>query len=174
MLILGKQKKTLSGFSTASILPHAGFIYYHPIVQSLPPELRNKAARIIAAKCTLAARVDSLHQSQDGSIGESLATQVRQKIDKLLEPPPVKDKKPLPKPLDKASKKRGGRRVRKQKERLGMTELRKKANRMNFGELQEDIMQNNMGFTLGQAKSETIAGGGRIRASVVDNKTRIR
>jgi U4/U6 small nuclear ribonucleoprotein PRP31 len=164
----------LSGFSTAAVLPHAGFIYYHPIVQGLPPDLRQKAARIIAGKCTLAARVDSLHQSLDGSIGESLAEQIKQKIDKMLEPPPVKDKKALPKPLDKASKKRGGRRARKLKERLGMTDLRKKTNRMNFGELQEDVMQTHIGFTLGQAKSETIAGGGRIRASVIDQKTRVR
>jgi len=174
VLVLGKQKKTLAGFSTAAVLPHAGFIYYHPIVQSLPQDLRQKAARIIAGKCTLAARVDSLHQSLDGAIGESLANQVKQKIDKLLEPPPVKDKKALPKPLDKASKKRGGKRVRKLKERMGTTELRKRTNRMNFGELQEDVMQEHMGFTLGQAKSETIAGGGRIRASVIDNKTRVR
>lgn len=58
--------------------------------------------------------------------------------------------KALPKPLDKASKKRGGRRVRKMKERLGMTDIRKKANRMNFGELEEDIMQEKMGFGVGQ------------------------
>lgn len=36
------------------------------------------------------------------------------------------------------------------KERLGMTDLRKKANRMNFGELGEDVMQDNIGFDLGQ------------------------
>jgi U4/U6 small nuclear ribonucleoprotein PRP31 len=52
-LFSGKQKKTLSGFSTAAIMPHAGFIYYHPLVQSLPPEHRRKAARVIAAKCKL-------------------------------------------------------------------------------------------------------------------------
>jgi U4/U6 small nuclear ribonucleoprotein PRP31 len=141
---LGKQKKTLSGFSTAAAKPHAGFIFYHPIVQTLPPDLRTKAARIIAGKCTLAARADALHSALDGSIGESLAVQVKQKIDKMLEPPPVKDKKALPKPLDKASKKRGGKRARKLKERLGMTELRKRQNRMNFGELQEDVMQEHM------------------------------
>lgn len=61
----------------------------------------------------------------------------------------IKKFQPLPKPLDKASKKRGGKRVRKQKELLKATELRKKANRMNFGELQEDVMQDHLGFTLG-------------------------
>jgi len=66
--------------------------------------------------------------------------------------------------LDKASKKRGGKRVRKQKELLKATELRKKANRMTFGELQEDVMQDHLGFTLGQASSSSLPVGSRIRA----------
>jgi len=173
LLVLGKQKKTLHGFSSSTLPSHAGFIYYHPIVQSLREELRRKAARIIAAKCTLAARVDSLHDARDGSVGDNLAMQINQKIEKMLEPPPVKSQKALPKPLDKSSKKRGGRRVRKMKERSGMTELRRKENRMNFGELQEDVMQDHIGFTLGQAVSGSAAGG-RIRAAVVDNRTRVR
>ncbi len=36
--------------------------------------------------------------------------EVQKKIDKLLEPPPVKALKPLPKPDDPIRKKRGGRR----------------------------------------------------------------
>lgn len=36
--------------------------------------------------------------------------EVQKKIDKLLEPPPVKAPKPLPKPDDPIRKKRGGRR----------------------------------------------------------------
>jgi U4/U6 small nuclear ribonucleoprotein PRP31 len=80
----------------------------------------------------------------------------------------------LPKPLDKASKKRGGKRVRKQKELQKATELRKKANRMTFGELQEDVMQDHLGFTLGQASSKSLPVGSRIRASMVDNKTRVK
>lgn len=127
----------------------------------------------MAAKTTLAARVDSLHESSDGSLGKNLFEQIKQKIEKMLEPPPVKSVKPLPKPLDKASKKRGGRRVRKMKERLGLTELRKKANRMNFGDLAEDVIQENMGFSLGQAVSGP-SGGGRIRAAALDPKSRAR
>jgi U4/U6 small nuclear ribonucleoprotein PRP31 len=174
LLVLGKQKKTLSGFSSSAILPHSGFVFFHPIVQSLPPDLRSKAARLVANQCTLASRADALHESADGHIGDFLLDKINQKIEKMLEPPPVKQQKALPKPLDKASKKRGGRRMRKQKERMGATDLRKKANRVNFGELQEDVMQTNMGFTLGQVGSKSLAGGGRIRASVVDNKTRVR
>uniref|UniRef100_A0A7E4VU13 U4/U6 small nuclear ribonucleoprotein Prp31 n=1 Tax=Panagrellus redivivus TaxID=6233 RepID=A0A7E4VU13_PANRE len=172
--ILGKQKRALAGFSTASILPHAGFIYFHQRVQTLPPDYRNKATKIIAAKCTLAVRTDGLHHSPDGAVGRQLLEEVQKKIEKMLEPPPVKNQKALPKPIDKSSKKRGGRRVRKQKEMTGMTELRRKTNRINFGELQEDVSQEHMGFTLGQAASSSLAGGGRIRSNIVDNKTRVK
>lgn len=37
LLVLGAQKKTLSGFSSTAILPHTGFIYYSSIVQDTPP-----------------------------------------------------------------------------------------------------------------------------------------
>lgn len=119
ILVLGAQKNTLSGFSSTAILPHTGFVYYSSLVQSLPVDLRKKAARLVAAKCTLAARVDSVHASNDGAIGQKFADEISSKLDKWIEPPPVKNVKALPKPLDQASKKRGGRRVRKMKERLG-------------------------------------------------------
>lgn len=64
---------------------------------------RQKAARLLAAKTTLASRVDFIHESSDGSIGKSLFEQIKQKIEKMLEPPPVKAAKPLPKPLDKVN-----------------------------------------------------------------------
>lgn len=53
----------------------------------------------------------------------------------MLEPPPVKFIKPLPKPIDPGRKKRGGKRVRKMKERYAITEFRKQANRMNFADV---------------------------------------
>ena len=34
--VLGAQKRTLAGFSSAAILPHTGFIYYSDIVQMTP------------------------------------------------------------------------------------------------------------------------------------------
>ncbi|CAJ0578150.1 unnamed protein product, partial [Mesorhabditis spiculigera] len=173
ILVLGAQKRALSGFSSAHVNPHTGFLFYHPVIQTLPPDVRKKMARKLAAKVTLVARVDSLHEEPDGAYGRDMTEQMRTKIQKELEPPPVKSQKALPKPLDKASKKRGGRRVRKMKERLGMTDLRKQANRMNFGQLSEDITQDEIGFGLGQIKTGSVTGG-RIRAGVVDNKTRVR
>jgi U4/U6 small nuclear ribonucleoprotein PRP31 len=62
LLLLGQQKKTLSGFSTTQVIPHTGYIYYSDLVQKLPPDLRRIVARIVANKCSLAARIDSAHQ----------------------------------------------------------------------------------------------------------------
>ncbi|KAI0207653.1 U4/U6 small nuclear ribonucleoprotein Prp31 [Lamellibrachia satsuma] len=169
ILLLGAQKRTLSGFSTTAIIPHAGFIYYSDLAQKTPPDMRRKTSRLVAAKCTLAARVDSFHESSDGTVGDSLLAEIEQKIEKWLEPPPVKTVKPLPAPIEPTRKKRGGRRYRKMKERLGMTEVRKAANRMNFGEIEDDAYQEDLGFSLGTlGKSRS----GRIRGPPVDSKTK--
>lgn len=64
----------------------------------------------MASKCTLAARVDSFHESVDGKIGDQLRAEIEQKLDKLQEPPPVKQVKALPAPIEVPKKKRGGRR----------------------------------------------------------------
>lgn len=98
-------------------------------------DLRRKAARLVASKSMLAARVDACHESTDGHIGQSLRDEIEKKLDKLQEPPPVKFIKPLPKPIDPGRKKRGGKRVRKMKERYAITEFRKHANRMNFADV---------------------------------------
>lgn len=171
ILLLGAQKRTLSGFSSTAILPHTGFIYNSEAVQKLPPDLRRKASRQVAAKTALAARVDSFHESVAGKVGEDLRSEIEGKFDKWQEPPPVKMVKPLPAPIDQPRKKRGGRRARKMKERLGLTELRKQANRMNFGEIEEDAYQEDLGFslgTMGKGKS------GKVRGPPVDSKTKAR
>jgi U4/U6 small nuclear ribonucleoprotein PRP31 len=171
ILLLGQQKKVLSGFSTHQVIPHTGYIYYSDLVQNLPSDLRRKVARILASKCTLAARVDSFHESRDGSLGNHFRSEVNMRIEKLQEPPAVKQVKALPVPLEQAKTKRGGRRARKMKERLGLTELRKQANRMTFGEIEEDAYQEDLSFSMGQIGK---AGSGRIRAAQVDSKTKAR
>ncbi|CAG9861885.1 unnamed protein product [Phyllotreta striolata] len=171
VLLLGQQKKSLSGFSQTTMLPHTGFIYYSEIVQNTPPDMRRKAARLVATKCTLAARVDACHESSDGRIGTQLRDEIERKLDKLQEPPPVKFVKPLPKPIDQSKKKRGGKRVRKMKERYAITEFRKHANRMNFADIEDDAYQEDLGYTRGTIGK---AGTGRIRLPQVDEKTKVR
>ena len=75
-----------------------------------PQDLRKKAARLVSAKCALASRVDACHESQSGSVGEAMRTDIEGKLDKLQEPPPVKQVKALPAPIEQQRKKRGGRR----------------------------------------------------------------
>ncbi|KAH1180848.1 hypothetical protein KIL84_001782 [Mauremys mutica] len=147
IMLLGAQRKTLSGFSSTSVLPHTGYIYHSDIVQSLPPDLRRKAARLVAAKCTLAARVDSFHESPEGKVGYDLKEEIERKFDKWQEPPPVKQ------------------------ERLGLTEIRKQANRMSFGEIEEDAYQEDLGFSLGHLGK---SGSGRVRQTQVNEATKAR
>nr|XP_006643230.1 PREDICTED: U4/U6 small nuclear ribonucleoprotein Prp31 [Lepisosteus oculatus] len=171
LMLLGAQRRSLSGFSSTSLLPHTGYIYHSDIVQSLPPDLRRKAARLVSAKCTLASRVDSFHESSDGKVGYDLKEEIERKFDKWQEPPPVKQVKPLPAPLDGQRKKRGGRRYRKMKERLGLTEIRKHANRMTFAEIEDDAYQEDLGFSLGQLGK---SGSGRVRQAQVNEATKAR
>lgn len=46
-------------------------------------DLRRKAARLVATKSTLAARVDAAHESLDGHIGLTLKEDIEKKLDKL-------------------------------------------------------------------------------------------
>ena len=169
--VLGSQRRSLSGFSTTAIMPHTGFVFHTDLVQTAPPDLRRKAARLVANKCSIAARVDAAHAGTDGSIGRQYREKIERQLDKLQEPPPVKTIKPLAAPIDQPQKKRGGKRIRKLKERLVITDLRKQANRMNFGEIEDDAYQNDLGFTTGQMGK---SGTGKIRAPGVDEKTKVR
>merc|ERR1719312_387096 len=170
--LLGQQKKVSTGFSSTSQLPHTGYVYYTQLVQDCAPDIRRKVARLVGAKVTLAARVDSFHQNSDGSLGGEYKEEILKKIDKLQEPPAVKAVRALPAPVDAPRKKRGGRRVRQMKERYAMTELRKQANRMTFGELEEDLYQNDLSYTRGNIGKGGIGGG--IRGAQVDERTKVR
>ena len=168
VLVLGQTKKTLSGFSSSQAMPHTGILFYSDMVQTLPKEYRRKSAKLLAAKCTLAARVDACHQATDGSIGLGFLDEINLKIEKMQEAPPCIRNKALPRPDDEPRKKRGGRRVRKMKEKTAVTELRRRANRVNFAQLEEDTLQDNLGFSLGNVNKE---GSGKVRGAVIDKKT---
>ncbi|CAF3593161.1 unnamed protein product [Rotaria sp. Silwood1] len=134
-------------------------------------DLRVRVARLVACKITLAARIDSFHESPNGEQGKFLLSEIERRLEKLQEPPPVKAVKPLPPPIDPGRKKRGGRRHRKMKERLGMTQLRAEANQTKFGEIEEDAYQDAIGFSTGMIGK---SGSGKVRAAQVDSKTKAR
>ncbi|KAI6660995.1 hypothetical protein LOD99_13718 [Oopsacas minuta] len=169
--LLGAQKKVLAGFSVTSVLPHSGFLYFSELVQSVSDDVKMKAVRIIAAKCTIAARLDTFHACPTGEEGQGILAEVRKKIDKLQEPAPVKNIKPLPKPDDAPRKKRGGKRIRRLKEKHALTEVRKQSNRIVFGQIEEDVYQTDLGFgvgTLGRKENT-----GRVRGPAVTSRNQI-
>ena len=170
--VLGAQKASMSGFSSIAVNPHCGLIFQCDLVQQAVPDLKRKAAKLVAAKSSLAARVDSNHSCTTGSIGLQFREEILMKLTKLNEPPPVKQTKALPAPIDVPRKRRGGRRFRKMKARLGETEMRKQANRMNFGEVEDDIIQEDLGFSVGNIGKSSQTGG--IRMAQIDKKTEVK
>ena len=48
--MLGKDKKTLTGFSSTMVKAHNGAIFNCDLIQQTPPDLRQKAMRVISGK----------------------------------------------------------------------------------------------------------------------------
>ncbi|RKP18473.1 Nop domain-containing protein [Rozella allomycis CSF55] len=166
--ILGSQKKHLSGFSSASVKQHVGFIYEMEFIKRLPKELKMKAQRVIAYKAALAARVDACKEAPDGSVGRNLKQEIDSKFEKFQEPPPLKKIKALPTPTEGRKSKRGGKRVRRQKETFAVTELRKLQNRVQFGVQEEEIIVGDTVKGLGLIKGAS----GRVRTAATNDKLR--
>ncbi len=89
--------------------------------------------------------------------------EMRKKIEKWQEPPPAKIEKPLPVPDLEQKKRRGGRRLRKMKERYGMTDIRKLQNRVNFNQAEEEFLDGDEVVGLGALGKDT--GSGRLRVN---------
>lgn len=168
---LGSKKQSQTGFATNVGVRHQGFLYHSPIIRGIPSDLKRQAMRIVAAKCVLAARVDRVHASPDGSNGLLLKKDTLDRLEKLTEPPPNKGPRALPAPDDKPSRKRGGRRARKAKEATAMTDLRKAQNRMAFGKEEKEV-----GYGTGEGTKGLgmigQANEGRIRSQQIDQRTK--
>ena len=166
---LGSKKQSGMGFAANVGVRQQGFLYHSPIIKTIPNDLKRQAMRIVSAKVILAARIDRVHDTPDGSMGEQLLSDCNDRLEKLTLPPPNKGARALPAPDDKPSRKRGGRRARKAKEATAMTELRKAQNRMAFGKEEKEVgyAETTKGLgMIGQANE------GRIRSQQVDQRTR--
>ncbi|ODV83985.1 hypothetical protein CANARDRAFT_29449 [[Candida] arabinofermentans NRRL YB-2248] len=122
-----------------------GYLYYSDLVQNVFEDYRVQAMRIISGKVILAARIDfsnreSNYNKYDDNNGLKWRDEIIKKLDKLQAPPENSKIKPLPKPIDNKSKKRAGKRFRKQKERLEMSDIAKAQNKMAFGNQEETHM----------------------------------
>eukprot|EP01080_Neovahlkampfia_damariscottae_P003444 gene3444-6093_t len=139
--LLGRSKKNLTGFSSKSMINQYGFIGECDFVQNSPPNLRKKVSRIVSMKSSIASRIDSFSNSKQFDddtndnlkSGENLKREIEIAIEKLQIPPPAKQEKPLPVPIEKAKTRRGGKNARRMKEKYKPTLMMKKANRISFG-----------------------------------------
>jgi len=166
MQLLGAQKKITAGFSTATQQRHTGFLFQCEVILMTPPEYKRNVQRTLAAKCSLAARMDLERKLRDGSYGLKLRGQVEKRIDQLAAPPPAKITKALPRPDDGPKKRRGGKRARKAKEAYAASELAKLQNRMKFGEAEEEV------GAFDQTKGMGMIGSGKVRAGLGEAKTK--
>ncbi|CAH0001015.1 unnamed protein product [Clonostachys byssicola] len=164
-------KKRQAGLATNIGIRQQGYLYHSEIIRGIPNDLKKQAMRIVSAKLVLAARVDRVHSSPDGSTGEELKQACLDRLEKLTEPPPNKGQRALPIPDDKPARKRGGRRARKAKEALAMTDLRKAQNRVAFGKEEVEVGYGTGSGTVGLGMIGQ-ANDGKIRGMQVDNRTR--
>jgi U4/U6 small nuclear ribonucleoprotein PRP31 len=166
--VVGNNRKTNTGFSSAHIDRHAGYVFYSEPVVSAPQDLRKKLVKIISAKAALAARIDASHRSPNGEDGQRMRDEIDAKIEKMQEAPSLKVTKALPVPDEGPKKRRGGKRVRRQNEAYAMTELRAARNRMAFGEAEEEIGYGDETEGLGMVTKQS----GKIRAAVADQRNK--
>ncbi|GFE54921.1 U4 U6 snRNP-associated [Babesia ovis] len=115
-----------------------GIIHSCDIIQNAIPAVKHRAVKLVSGKLSLAAKIDMFKESTDGAMGTNYRNFILQALQKAQEPPPAPTKKSLPIPDERKSTKRGGKRLRKAKERLAVSEFRKYANRLKFGEEAEE------------------------------------
>ncbi|CCH42402.1 U4/U6 small nuclear ribonucleoprotein [Wickerhamomyces ciferrii] len=153
---LGNKRAVGIGFGQSGVRQQ-GILFYSDLIQSVDPDIRKQAMRIVSGKIILAARMDFASSVPDGSRGQKWRREIDEKIDKLQEPPENKAPKALPAPIDKPSKKRAGRKYRKMRERVQSSELRKAQNRMEFGKV-ENSVTDGFGEEIGLGMSGSLSG----------------
>jgi len=169
LTVMGQEKRHLAGFGMSAGLPHTGVLYFADLVQTTPPFLRKKALKILAAKASLAVRIDAFGKHDgDVSAAEGFREEIRAKIEKAAEPPKAQKVKALPPPdILTGKKKRGGRRVRNAKEKTASTEMRHAMNKRAFAHtLGAEYGDDSMGIDFGMLGKE----GGKLRAATKKDK----
>ena len=165
--VLGSRKQRHSALSSVTQELHIGAIGQSAVMLSCPTDLRRKAARLLAGKVTLAARVDEHKEDASGDRGREMRAAIEAKIELWQQPPPTALTKALPAPLAQSNKKRrGGRRFRKEKERYAISELHKQKNRMAFGK--EELIDEYTGEEFGMLGQQE--GSGQIRSREKDTQ----
>ncbi len=178
--VLGQVKQnahTRAGLSSVTTKPHMGIIAECELVSSAPEYLQRKVMKTVAAKLSLAARCDFINAEKSygrknngidlAASGRAFRAEIESKISKWQEPDKARTLKALPKPNLATKKRRGGKRVRRMKERFETTELQKQANKRSFNTQVGEYGDDAMGLTLGMLDSKD---GGNLRQAVEKKK----
>ena len=104
--------------------------------------------------------MDSYKNHSTGAEGAKLRREVDEKLEILLAPAKARTKKALPIPEEKKRSKRGGKRVRRWKERFAMTDIRKQQNQLGFSSSIDEYGDSAMGLDSGLVGAKDT---GRIR-----------
>lgn len=80
--LLGAEKALFRHLKDQGKSPKYGLIYQHPLIQMAPMAARGKIARMIAAKLTLAVRMD---QYSEKRVGEDLKKDLEAQVKRLME-----------------------------------------------------------------------------------------
>ncbi|KAL5669111.1 hypothetical protein ACJX0J_021332, partial [Zea mays] len=142
----------LSGFSTASVQSRIGYLEQTEVLfESTPPSLRFQSSRLIAAKSTLATRID---YDPTRTVVQNLLEEISKKIENWQQLPPARLPKPIPIPDFMPKKKRG-------------TNTMKLVNRMKFSMPEESTLGDGLGKGYGLLGQ---AGSGKLRVSAGQSK----
>ena len=149
ILNMGRHELNLEGFSTMNKFNN-GFLTELKEYKNAIDSMKIKVLRRYENKTALAARKDAFINksklSTKENYGNELKKLIADKVDKIKNDVQPILKKPLPRPDDKPSKKRGGKRVRGIKKKFELTEVRKLKNRMKFGEPEAEYRDTGIGF----------------------------
>ena len=75
--ILGAEKALFRALKTKHATPKYGLIFHASLIGQASPKNKGKVARVLAAKCALAVRVDALGEGGDAQVGMDSRGKVR-------------------------------------------------------------------------------------------------
>ena len=136
--VMGSKRVSSLGFSHQGQGLHRGVFGNLEIVQQTPAQFQTIFVRKLSSGVANAIKVDFLRTCPDGSAGRRIKTKTIDAMNKIMDQKPNRAKKIVPAPDDKPSKRRGGRKFQKIKEKFALTEVRKNQNRLSFGTEAED------------------------------------
>ena len=147
ILNMGRHELNLEGFSTMNKYNN-GYLTELKEYKDSVDAMKIKVLRRYANKTALAARKDAFMNKNKNNekYGDEMKKLIAEKVEKIKNDIQPILKKPLPRPDDKPSRKRGGKRVRGIKKKFELTEVRKLKNRMKFGEPEAEYRDTGYGF----------------------------